>query len=309
MEEGLKAMIIALWKVLNTHPDGFSSMKEGLKRLLSRNKTLHRWSETIYRHTLGQRSPQYLLYQRFKGNTLDVNKIDYVIVTHQKSGRTWLKFLLANYYHELYNMPFNVDLHIRRDAKAPTVFFTHDLKSIKKRKGKKMIYLIRNPRDVIVSYYYQLHFRMRYNSDRFFDGTMSEFLRDQTNGILALTNYMNTLFESKKHSSETLVLTYEDLHTSAEQQFISLLTFINVPVNKALVKKAIKKSSFKNMQKVEKNKEINDVRLQPSDDKNINTFKVRKGKVGGYKEELSKKDIAFIESTIEKNLNIPYYKK
>ena len=73
--------------------------------------------------------------------------------------------------------------------------------------------------------------------------------------------------------------------------------FINCYTNKN-INEAIEFGSFDNMRKMEINKTFKDKRMQARDKNNVNTFKTRKGRVGSYKEELSSKEIKFINEEV-----------
>ena len=48
------------------------------------------------------------------------------------------------------------------------------------------------------------------------------------------------------------------------------------------------------MQKIEQNTEIKSDRLKPADKNDKDTYKTRKGKIGGYKDYLSKDEIKYL---------------
>ena len=50
------------------------------------------------------------------------------------------------------------------------------------------------------------------------------------------------------------------------------------------------------------------VRLKPGKISDLNSYKVRKGKVGSYKEELSKSDVEYINQRISAKLRIKAYR-
>jgi len=93
-----------------------------------------------------------------------IDKADYLLVSYPKSGNTWVRFLLTSY---LTNKPATFhdiaiiipDDHMvstyKNNNKRPSIVKTHKilLTEIKK---KKIIYLIRDGRDVAVSYYHYL---------------------------------------------------------------------------------------------------------------------------------------------------------
>ena len=55
---------------------------------------------------------------------------------------------------------------------------------------------------------------------------------------------------------------------------------------------------FENMKKMEARGQIDDEKMQPGQQKDDDSFKVRKGQVGGFKQYLTEADLKFIEQTI-----------
>ncbi len=87
-----------------------------------------------------------------------------------------------------------------------------------------------------------------------------------------------------------------------------ILNFMNLnETDKNNLLKAIDFSSFQNMRKMEKLNFFNDERLKPGDINNIGSYKTRKGKVKGYLEELSRKDIEYVDEKTKKLNSIYNY--
>src|SRR5262245_16745170 len=95
---------------------------------------------------------------------------DVVIVSHAKSGRTWLLTMLSHYYHLTRGTPAdrlidgsNFKLRV---SEIPSVFYTSgwefdpnaDIGDLLGR--KKVVFLYRDPRDVVVSRFHHMTHRM-----------------------------------------------------------------------------------------------------------------------------------------------------
>ena len=124
------------------------------------------------------------------------------IISYPKAGRTWLRALIGKYLSLKYNLPDKNLLEtekLTKKIKLPPVHFTHDgsewvqdkplrlKKNISYRhlptdklkyRNKKIILLSRNIKDIVVSAYFQAH-----NRENVFNGTISEFIRDERFGI------------------------------------------------------------------------------------------------------------------------------
>src|SRR3954453_9111953 len=97
---------------------------------------------------------------------------DLVVVSFRKSGRTWLRAMLSHLCHRRYGVPegelLEFDNLHRLDPRIPRVFFTHDLpwdpwnrwggRLLRPEpfRGKRVLLLVRDPRDATVSLHFQL---------------------------------------------------------------------------------------------------------------------------------------------------------
>ncbi len=82
----------------------------------------------------------------------------YVVLSFPKSGRTWLRAILGKYLELTHGIVFTTEFdNVARD-KLPKIKFTHNLHRMSYFSGK-IIFLTRDPRDVVVSYYYQKKYR------------------------------------------------------------------------------------------------------------------------------------------------------
>ena len=102
-----------------------------------------------------------------------LREADVTIVSHGKSGRTWLRVMLSRVYQVRHGLPEGAllsydNLH-RRNPAVPVVFFTHDnyvrdytgSADVRSDYGdRKLVLLVRHPADVAVSQFFQWKFRM-----------------------------------------------------------------------------------------------------------------------------------------------------
>jgi len=239
------------------------------------------------------------------------NDIKVYIISYPKSGRTWLRLLLGKALCEHFNIDTQLLLEthsLTRSAKMPTTLFTHDgagfgdknswyeLATYKScYRNKRVVFLVRDPKDVIVSSYFHVTKRQRR-----FEGSLSEFIRSDIYGIKKIVTFYQIWLNNQAIPKDFLLLKYEKMHKDTSSVLRSLLSFIriqNVPEN--TIETAVKFSDFGNMRKLESSQTFHTTSMQPGDTNDEESYKVRKGKVGGYLEYLSQDDMNFINQVIE----------
>jgi hypothetical protein len=244
-------------------------------------------------------------------------KRKYEIVSYPKCGRTWVRFMLGNMFNEYFGLGLDNDemLELKkkvhyRNLRIPFIEMHHDGDAYRKNaadiafrtkryKGKRVLFLLRDPRDVVVSQYHQLSKRQGLvHSD------LSTFIRSEDGGLPCIVKFYNEWLAHIGVTREHMILRYEDLKKDTLGQLKRLRTFFGVEfIPDECLKNAIEASSFARMQKLEKKGAFTNERMRPADPGDTQTFKVRKGKVGGYKDECSPDDIEYIDGYIMEHLD------
>jgi hypothetical protein len=91
------------------------------------------------------------------------------------------------------------------------------------------------------------------------------------------------------------------MRLDTEKVFGELLTFLGlVPVDPSALKFSIEFSRFEYMKKMEASGEFSTEFLQARNPGDPDSYKVRRGKVGGFKDHFSPADLAFAEAKMKK---------
>jgi hypothetical protein len=241
---------------------------------------------------------------------------DTIVISPAKAGRTWLRVMINKYLSLHYGVDFSLDDLHRHHAPIPSIIYEHWLwlhlrqASWKQRlrgkfiiprdvlKRKKLLLLVRDPRDTIVSAYFQE--TEREQGKRRVDMTLAQFIRDRKRGIDSLVRVMNLTRAKTKSLPNILLLKYEQIKADPAAELERALRFIGVTIDPAYIAQAVAFGSFENMKRMERDNEIDNFALRAVDVANPDSYKVRRGKIGGYTDYLDEADVAYLEQRLAK---------
>jgi hypothetical protein len=239
---------------------------------------------------------------------------DAYVISYPKSGRTWLRVLLGKALCLRYGLGAELLLETPLLTEAAGVLrtdFHHDGSEIRddldyislpedKRVycDKSVIFLARDPRDVLVSSYFEATRRsFLFDGEPVqFDGSISEFVRSPTFGVKKLAVFYDIWARNQAVPKKFLLIRYEQLHAAPKSLLREVLRVLGAEaVQQEQIAEAVAYARFDNLRRLERANAFNDPRLQPGDPGEPESYKVRRGLVGGYGDYLSPADIAYIE--------------
>jgi hypothetical protein len=247
--------------------------------------------------------------RNFSSRARELSDGDAIILSIPKSGRTWLRAFLCAYFCRRFGLEFTLRPGRYALPGFPRIVFSHDLFEHRTKgdrwdriRGKylvprrelnraKIILLARDPRDCFVSLYLQMTRRDPNAPVELRQKTVSEMLRDEKYGIPAIISTMNHWLNEFSERHNFTFVRYEALRASPTEHFRDLLAVLGEPLPDAnIFQEALEFSRFENMQKLEAAGAFDSNILHPGDVRDPESFKVRRGKVGGYREYLSVED-------------------
>ncbi|HEY3247587.1 MAG TPA: sulfotransferase domain-containing protein, partial [bacterium] len=92
-----------------------------------------------------------------------------------------------------------------------------------------------------------------------------------------------------------LLVRYEDMRQDTRRELRRVLDFLGLPgVAEAVVAEAVEFASFENMRKMETEDRFQSRKLRAADAREAESFKTRRGKVGGYADYLAPDDVEYL---------------
>ncbi len=256
-----------------------------------------------------------------------LHRADWLLVSWGKSGRTWLRVMLSRVYQLMFDLP---DYHMldfdnlnRMDARVPKIFFTHGnyLRDYTGHGydtkvdfiGKKIVFLVRDPRDVAVSQYFQWRYRMRPNKKRLNDYpphgadlTVFDFVMHREQGLPRIISYFNAWLRWVPELGDVLVVRYEDMRRDPGATLSRILEFTGTPAEENQIRDAVEFAAFDNLKKMEEKSSFplwrTGWRLIPGEKGNPNSYKVRRAKVGGYRDYFTDEQVEQIDTMVDREL-------
>jgi len=244
------------------------------------------------------------------------------VVSYPKCGRTWLRLLIgralgpacgglddknvletAEWTEGLGNQPVVDFTNDDYPAFKPWhTIETGEMGDRAKRRyaGKRVLLLVRDPRDVMVSYYFQYTRRgdREWARDSF-SGSLSDFLRHPIGGLRSLLTFWEAWNRAQSIPASFSVLRYEDLHRDPLSALRNVLGFFGLkPESEDAVACAVQHSRFEVMHDLERRDALGSFRLRPGDVNDPESYKTRRGIVGGYRDYLSANDLAWMNEQL-----------
>jgi hypothetical protein len=174
---------------------------------------------------------------------------------------------------------------------------------------KPVLFLARHPIDIAVSWYHQFTKRQSRAKqeliNHFIDHpidkrtvTMWDFVRHSDIGLPSLIDYENTWTANIAALEHGLLVRYEDLRAEPTANLMKIVRLMGEQFTEDEVREAAEWGSFDNLRQLEAKGTFKQggMKLRNADDPS--TFKVRRGKVGGYRDDFEPEQVAELEQLL-----------
>jgi len=248
---------------------------------------------------------------------------DRVVVSHTKSGRTWLRGMLSHLYHQRYGI--DESLVIKHDnfhalhREIPVLFFTRDtrLPSYSRWRADTVVprelpclFVVRDPRDVAVSFYFHLHKRA---SDAELDRKeiapadlelpLFEFCLAPHLGVPRVIEHLNRWRRELAERPHALLVRYEDLRADPAGKLREVAAWMGFDASDAELAEAVRFGSFESMREREREGRFATADLTPRNRDDTDSFKVRRGVIGGYRDYFDDAQARALDALVAEQLD------
>ena len=232
---------------------------------------------------------------------------DIFLVGHPKSGNTWLAYMLAIYANNDSDRRINIanvgrfvpTIHARDhaignygDLNAPRIFRNES--PVFPELYPKTIYIVRDPRSVLLSYYHHcVHDTGEYDwhIEDFVDEMLGEGCIRRLEPFLVRWDRQVDYWTQRAKLQAVTIVRYEDLKQDRRSVLTDLANFIGINGVKGSLEEAVKRGEFSNMRGEEKTHGAESY----AGEKGAKGFFVRKGKIDSWREEMPSAVIRNIE--------------
>jgi hypothetical protein len=256
---------------------------------------------------------------------------NFLIIGHPKSGNTWLKVMISRLYQLRYDLPesklINTDEFARKFPEIPRLAATNGYYSYEGEVGKLLavgaadnplrhkpvMFLARNPIDIAVSWFHQFTKRQSRAKQELINHwidhpvdrnttQMWDFVRHSDIGLPSLIEYQNTWARNVQALDHGLLVKYEELRAEPVATLHKITQLMGEDFSEEEIRAAVEWGSFDNLQKLETSGTFSQGGMKLVNANDPSTFKVRRGKVGGYREDFPPEQVAELEALVRDNI-------
>lgn len=251
---------------------------------------------------------------------------DLLVVSHTKSGRTWLRVMLSHLWHLAHGVP--VDELVRGDnfkrlaPAIPAVHFARDTRfppetgTIRPGPRQRVLVLVRDPRDVAVSFWFHVRHRASpaelARKDIPPDARRLDlfaFATDPRLGVPRVIRFFNRWWQELPSFVHAARLRYEDLRADTAGELERLTGFLGERHPPERIAAAVAFASFESLKEKERQGFFASGRLGPADppaaaaaSDDPARFKVREGSVGGWRRHFEPDQAAVLDALVRETL-------
>lgn len=237
-----------------------------------------------------------------KMEDIEIRDDDVFLITYPKSGTVWIRYILFLIYFEgernsnenlqpYDTMPFleyNIlDLDYVK-MPSPRIFSSHlpyylVPKGLKSKKAK-ILYIYRNPKDVLISYFYFSNWLLTMESTDIIEHFLEKFLDGKVAGSCWF-DHIRGWYEHR-HDFNIMFLSYEDMKKDLRGSVLKICSFLEKELSEEDVNSVVRQATFQNMKSNPREDRDQVINTLIGTRHNEGSF-LRKGATGDWKNHLT----------------------
>lgn len=176
-------------------------------------------------------------------------------------------------------------------------------------KHKPVLLIARNPLDIAVSWYFQFTKRQSAHKQELINHfiphpidrktvEMWDFVRHSDIGIECLVEFLNAWERRIRPLERGRIIRYEDMRADPLTTLKSVVDLLGADFSDEEIREAVEFGSFDNLRKLETGGFFRQGGMRLKDRNDPTTYKVRRGKVGGYRDYFTPEQVAELEDLV-----------
>lgn len=254
-----------------------------------------------------------------------LHNADVIFIRHPKTGGTWLRVLLTHLFAAKYGTSrkrvFKADELYLQNRALPRFLITNGLMSWERLvgdaferddpvlKGKKILFMARHPGDVVVSWHRQYQKRTKAFKRELLEAEMPEtvdwpnlsrweFIQRPELGLPSLIEYHNFWARQLDGREGAMITRYEDLREDTADSLEAITRFLGEEFTREQIEAAVAFASVDNLRRLEHSGYFQNSSLRLRDAADPDTYKVRRAKVGGFRDDLDEEQADWVEQQV-----------
>ncbi len=230
-----------------------------------------------------------------------LRETDVMMCSYPRSGSTWLRFLLFSLTTDEQGsfrsvgkvMPY-VGVHARAAAVLPDggrLIKTHEPFN---RRYHRAIHLVRDPRDVAISYWTfmqrlgKIEVRPEDDEAASFDAFIDALIAGRIDAFSTWDAHLRSYLRAAElRQADILRISYEDMRADTPSALMSIGSFLGLSVTRDMAESAAERGSLENMRRAEDDAVATDETPFATTGRRTGIRAIQSGQVGGWRSRLS----------------------
>jgi hypothetical protein len=135
-----------------------------------------------------------------------------------------------------------------------------------------------------------------------------DFVMNADVGLPEIIGFLETWERELPRARDSIVVRYEDMRADPQTALRRVLAFLGTPGTEAQIRDAVAYAAYDNMKQLEQKRVfwLSGLRMKPGDQGNPQSYKVRRAKVGGWRDYFDDREVAAIEGLLAARPKPPF---